>query len=85
MWAKAHGFLNRFFSGSCSETEVSEQLYYKNWIKEIKNITFIEKYDGYFSGVYSRSMDTFFGVDPTMNRGDPITVKSLGSKSVYIG
>jgi hypothetical protein len=27
MWAKAHGFLNRFFSGSCSETEVSEQLY----------------------------------------------------------
>jgi hypothetical protein len=58
---------------------------YKNWIKKIKDITFIEKYDGYFSGVYSRSMNSFFGIDSTINRGDPITVRFLGFKSVYIG
>jgi hypothetical protein len=58
---------------------------YRNWIKKIKDITFMQKYDGYFAGVYSRSMNSFFGIEPTVNRGDPITARFLGFESVYIG
>jgi len=58
---------------------------YKCWIKKMENIEFIQKYDGYFAGIYIRSMDSFFGIDPIVNRGDPITVRFLGFESVYLG
>jgi hypothetical protein len=58
---------------------------YRNWIKKIRDISFIHKYDGYFAGVDTRPMNSFFGIDPTVNRGDPLTVRFLGFESVYLG
>jgi len=53
---------------------------YIGWIKKINDIKFMQDYDGYFAGVYSRSLAS----DTTINRGDPINVDFLGFERVYV-